>query len=92
MAVICDFIREIGDLRFERGILRVKPLALAGMIVSRVMFCQAFTHLPGKIQTGKRRIFLFQMFDNSEAVLVVFKTAVTFHEAGQCGFTLVSKR
>ena len=92
MAVISDFVGEVGDLRFERGIPGVETFALGGMVVGGVMFGEAFADFPGKIQAGKFWIFLFEFLDDAEAVLVVFKAAVTFHQTGENGFAFVAER
>ena len=46
------------------------------MVISGVMFGQTFAHFPGQIQAGKFGIFLFQLLDDTEAVVVVFEAAM----------------
>ena len=92
VAVISDFVGEVGDLRFERGIFGVETFALAGMVVGGVMLGQAFADFPGQIQAGKIRIFLLELLDDAEAVLVVLETAVAFHQTRQDGFAFVAER
>ena len=46
VAVISDFVGEIGDLRFERGIFGVKSFPPAGMIISGIMLSPDLRELP----------------------------------------------
>ena len=92
VAVIGDFVGEVGDLRFERGIFCVETFSLAGMIVCGVMLGQTFADFPLQIQDGEIRIFLLKLLDDAEAVLIVFEAAVTFHQSRKNGFAFVAER
>ena len=62
VTVIGDFVGEIGDLCFERGIFRFKTLAPSGMVVGGVMLGQPFTDLPRQIQ--QKSSLLNDFFNN----------------------------
>ncbi len=61
------------------------------MIVSGMMFCEALENFPGKIQAGETGIFFLQLFHDPQAVRIVFKTAVAFHQAGEHRFRFMPK-
>ena len=92
VAVVGDFISEIGNLRFERGVFGDETFPLAGMVVSGLMFREAFQNFPRKIQAGKAGILFLQFLDDAETVEIVLKSAVAFHQAGKHHFALVTKR
>jgi hypothetical protein len=82
VAVVGDFIGEVGDLSFEgRGEEVVGGWGGEGMIVACLVFGEAFADFPGEVKAGERGIFLFEVFDDAEALAIVFESAVVEHEA-----------
>ncbi len=80
VAVIGDFVGEIGDLRLERGVFGDETFFHAGPVKGRLVLGQAFEHFPREIEAGEIRIFLLQFLDDAEAVVVVLKAAVAAHQ------------
>ena len=92
VAVVSDFVGEVRDLRFERGGFGLKPLALSGMIVAGKVLGQTLAHFPGKVQSGEAGIFLLQLLDHAQALAVVLKPAVIFHQLVQYHLAFVPER
>ena len=78
VTVISDFIREIGDLRFERRAF-VFRLARDRRIVELVVLSQSFPHFERQVQSRKRRIRRLEQLDNALALFVVIEPAVIAH-------------
>src|SRR6185437_23397 len=57
MAVVGDFVGEIGDLRFEGGILRGEIGPLGRMIEGSVVLDQSFTDFPAQVEAGETGYF-----------------------------------
>lgn len=62
------------------------------MIVAGEMFDEAFAAFPGEIEAGEGGVFLFEFFDDAEALLIVLETAVIFHEPVENHFAFVTER
>ncbi len=56
------------------------------------MLRESLADFPGQIQTRKAGVFLFELFDNAQALAVVLETAVAFHQPVQRRLTPVAKR
>lgn len=91
VAVISDFVGEIGDLGFERGVFGVEISALAGVVESSVMLDEAFADFPTEIQAGEIGIFLFEFLNDAKTVAIVLEAAVFSHEFVQNSFALVAE-
>ena len=92
MAIVGDFISEVGHLRLERTGFGIKVFTFTRMIIGSVMLCQALTGFPGKIQAIVMGVFLLQRFDDAQTLAVVFKSAVILHKIIQRMFALVAER
>ncbi len=92
VAVVSDFVREVGDLRFEGGRLRAEAFAAGGVVKAGGVLGETFAHFPREIQAGKAGIFLFEKFDDPEALPVVLEAPVGLHELVQCLLALVPER
>ena len=56
------------------------------------MFGQSFAYFPGQIEPGKIGVFLFEFFDDPQAVAIVLEAAMTAHEFVQGTFAAVPER
>lgn len=92
VAVVGDFVGEIGDLGFEGGGFGVEPFPFTGVIVTGEMFDETFAAFPSEIEAGEGGVFLFEFFDDTQALLVVFEAAVIFHEPVENHFAFVTER
>ena len=80
MAVIGDFIGEVGDLSLKAGIGKVELAVGRRRVAGGVMFGEAFADFPSKIEAGEVRVFVFEELDDAEALTVVFEAAGLGHE------------
>ena len=78
VAVICDLVREIRDLRFQRR-ASIFFLSRSRRIVKRLVLLQSLPHFEGQIQPGKIRIGIFEQLHHAQALLVVLEPAVLAH-------------
>jgi hypothetical protein len=81
VAVVSDFVGEVGDLSLEGGGEEAVGGCGKGMVVGGLVFGEAFADFPGEVEAGERGIFLFEMFDDAEALAIMFESAVVEHEA-----------
>ncbi|SVB14666.1 uncharacterized protein METZ01_LOCUS167520, partial [marine metagenome] len=80
MAVVCDLVSEIGDLRLERAGLGIKSFAFARVIIRGKVLYKPFTSFPGEIEAIVAGIFLFELLYNTQALAVMLKAAVVGHQ------------
>ena len=83
MAVVGDFIGQIGQLRFQ-GRLRAVDEALGhgpqfARMRQRAVFQNAFARLEHQVQAVKGAVVLFQRIDHAQALQVVLEAAVRLH-------------
>ena len=79
VAIVGDFIGEIGNLRLQRRQILIRKClpdvaraSSASLILTR--------NLPGEIQSRKNGdIFLFQFFNDAEALPIMLESAIPFH-------------
>src|SRR5256886_9890859 len=62
------------------------------MIVAGKVLGQTLAHFPGKVQSGEAGIFLLQLLDHAQALAVVLKPAVVFHQLVQYHLAFVPER
>src|ERR1051325_5250932 len=72
MAVICNLVGKIGDLRFQRW----KP-ALT------IVLLQTLANFKGQIQSRKIRIRVLQQLNDPQTLAIVLKPAVIAHALGE---------
>lgn len=80
VAVVGDFISEVGDLGFEAGVGKVELAIWGRRVAGGVMFGEAFTDFPSEVEAGEVGMFVFEKFDDAEALAVMFKAAGFVHE------------
>ena len=91
MAVVSDFVAQICHLRLERSGPGLEPMAVARMIVTGFVFGQSLADFPCQIQAGKSGIFLLQLLDDAQALAIVLKPAVVFHQFVQDHLALMAE-
>jgi len=92
VAVISDFVGEIGNLGFERRAFGFELVASSGVVVAGFVFGQPLAHLPGEVEAGESRILLFQLLDHAQALAIVLETAEVLHQFVQHDLAFVSER
>ena len=81
VAVVRDFIGQIGNLRFKRRlVIGVKARGSGGQVEVGIVLGQAFANFPAEIEAGEARVFPFELFHHSQALAVVFESTVTLHQ------------
>ena len=92
VAVVGDFVGEVGDLGFEAGVGEVELAVWSWGVAGGVMFGEAFADFPGEVEAGEVGVFVFEEFDDAEALAVVFESAVVGHELVEGLFAFVAER
>src|SRR5687768_13299324 len=75
VAVISDLIRQVRDLRLERG-TPVFFSIVDRRVVKRLVLLQALSDLESQVQPGKSRIGSLEQFDHPLALPVMVEAAV----------------
>jgi hypothetical protein len=94
--VVSDFVDPVDELGFQ-GRTEVEEILLElrkirGAIVPR-MLDNSFAHLKGKVQARKSKVAVFKLFDDSQGVKIVIKTAaMSAHQLVEFAFSPVPER
>ena len=95
MVVIRNLIGQIGQLRFEAGLLALDEaaadLSQLFCIGQRAVLEYTFTGLKHQIKAIKRAITLLQLVDHTQALEIVLEAAIGFHASIQCILSCVTK-
>lgn len=91
VAVVGDFVGEIGDLGFEAGVGEVELAVWGWGVAGGVMFGEAFADFPSEVESGEVGVFMFEEFDDAEALAVVFEAAGVGHELVEGLLAFVAK-
>ncbi len=91
MAVVGDFVGEVGDLGFEAGVGEVELAVGGGGVAGGVVFGEAFADFPGEVESGELGVFVLEEFDDAEALAVVFEAAGVGHELVEGLFAFVAE-
>src|SRR4029453_4554503 len=91
MAVVGDLVREIRDLRFERGRPNLEVRMRAGQIVRSGVLDQAFPDFPTQVESRESGVFSFEFIDHMKALAVVLEAAMTAHQLIEGGFSRVAE-
>ena len=92
VAVVSDFISQIGHLGFQRWRGKIALVGLFRTIISRLVFSEPFADLPGKVEARESRVVLLQFLDDSQALPVVFKPTLLPHQSVQYRFAFMAER
>jgi hypothetical protein len=92
VAVVSDFIRQVGRLGFERRGLGIEARPFAGVIVGGGVLEQPLAHLPRQVQAGEAWIPLFEFLDDAQALAIVLEPAEILHQPVEHRLALVAER
>ena len=91
VAVISDLIREIRDLRLQRGAI-ILCVVRRGQLIEGLVLPQTFAHFERQVKTREIWIWSFEQLDYAHALAVVIEPAVFTHTFGQHLLARVPKR
>src|SRR5205823_10676391 len=78
VAVISDLIREIRDLRLQRGAI-ILCVVRRGQLIEGLVLPQTFAHFERQVKTREIWIWSFEQLDYAHALAVVIEPAVFTH-------------
>ncbi len=91
VAVVGDFVGEVGDLGLKAGVGGVELVVWGWGVAGGVMFGEAFADFPCEVEAGEVGVFVFEEFDDAEALAVVFESPVVGHELVEGLFAFVAE-
>ena len=90
VAVVGNFVRQVGDLRLQRGLVMLTPTGAFDRFKRDPMLGQSFADFPTQIQARKPWVFSLQFLDDPEALSVVLEAAMVLHEPVEHGLAFVA--